>query len=123
MACFIVPLTLAVIVSIVKRISRGLAEKINLGMLEVLLWGGAGLLALEHIWHGEVVPWPPFLTAMQNPEEWSIALHEMATNGVAMTIATSALWAGVQLINRKLGISLHREAIEKRITTTISTEK
>jgi hypothetical protein len=123
MACFIVPLTLAVIVSIVKRISRGLAEKINLGMLEVLLWGGAGLLALEHIWHEEVVPWPPFLTAMQNPEEWSIALHEMATNGVAMTIATSALWASVQLISRKLGISLHREAIERRITTTISTEK
>lgn len=116
-------MTLAVIVSIARRICKGLAERINLGMLEVLLWGGAGLLALEHIWHGEVVPWPPFLTAMQNPEEWSIALHEMATNGVAMTIATSALWASIQLISRRLGISLHREAIERRITTTISTEK
>jgi hypothetical protein len=47
----------------------------------------------------------------------------MATNGVAMTIATSTLWASVQLISRKLGISLHREAIERKITTTISTEK
>jgi len=49
-------MTLAVIVSIARRICKGLAERINLGMLEVLLWGGAGLLALEHIWHGEVVP-------------------------------------------------------------------
>jgi hypothetical protein len=53
-----------------------------------LLWGGAGILALEHVLHGEVVPWPPFLTAMQSPEEWAIAVHEMLTVGTAMTLTT-----------------------------------
>ena len=88
MACFIVPSVLAVIVSIVRRIVKGSLKELNLGLLEGLLWGGAGILALEHVWHGEVVPWPPFLTAMQSPGEWVVAVHEMLTVGTAMTLAT-----------------------------------
>lgn len=35
----------------------------KLRWLSHLLWGGSALLAFEHVWHGEVVPWFPFLTA------------------------------------------------------------
>ena len=53
-------------------------------ILAYLLWGGAFLLCYEHIWHGEVVPWFPFLTAASDPASAAEMLHEMATVGVAM---------------------------------------
>jgi hypothetical protein len=58
MACLIVPsvLAVAVIVSIVGRIVKESLKELNLGLLKGLLWGGAGILALEHVLHGEVVP-------------------------------------------------------------------
>jgi hypothetical protein len=55
-------------------------------------------LALEHIWHGEVIPWPPFLTAMKNPADVTPMLHEMATIGVAMAIAVTIVWAIMVMI-------------------------
>ncbi|MEM0217058.1 MAG: hypothetical protein QW612_05920, partial [Candidatus Bathyarchaeia archaeon] len=63
MACFLVPMALAIITSIIQKTARSLAEKLKLWILNALLWGGVILLALEHVWHAEVVPWPPFLTA------------------------------------------------------------
>ena len=70
----------------------------KLGWLMNLLWGGVLLLAIEHIWHGEVVLWPPFLTAMQTPEEIPVMLHEMATVGVGMAILVTVTWFAVTLI-------------------------
>ena len=60
-----------------------------------MLWGGSALLAFEHIWHGEVTPWFPFLTAAGNPEDAMAMLHEMATTGVAMAVLVTAVWAGM----------------------------
>ncbi|MBO6133136.1 MAG: hypothetical protein J6P05_02250 [Lachnospiraceae bacterium] len=60
-----------------------------------LLWGGVILLAFEHIWHGEVVPWFPFLTAMGSAEEASVMFHEMATVGVAMFALITIVWLGM----------------------------
>jgi hypothetical protein len=119
MACFLVPSALAIIVSIIRRALGKAAERVRLGLLEALLWGGAGILALEHVWHGEVVPWPPFLTAMQNPEDWAQALHEMATNGVAMAIATVALWGGILTFEKFVIKAPTRILAEKRVTTTL----
>lgn len=64
----------------------------KLSWLTNLLWGGVFLLAIEHIWHGEVVPWPPFLTAMNNPEDIAPMLHEIATVGVSMAVFVTAIW-------------------------------
>lgn len=61
--------------------------------LAYLLWGGAFLLAFEHVWHGEVVPWFPFLTAMNDPGDTAEMLHEMATIGVTMAVIVTAVWA------------------------------
>lgn len=65
----------------------------KLKWLSNLLWGGTALLAFEHVWHGEIVPWFPFLTAVGNPADTAAMLHEMATAGVAMTVLVTAVWA------------------------------
>jgi hypothetical protein len=113
MACFLVPAGEAVVTTVVQRVVRrreeGAAEGGNkptstssrwsqrLRWLNVMLWGGTILLALEHVWHGEVVPWPPFLTAMETPGEVAPMLHEMATYGVTMAVVVTAVW-GVMVL-------------------------
>ena len=64
----------------------------RLSWLMALLWGGVLLLAFEHFWHGEVVPFPPFLSAMSSPEDTAEMLHEMATVGVSMAVTVTAFW-------------------------------
>jgi len=70
----------------------------KLGWLMNLLWGGVILLFFEHWWHGEVVPFPPFLTAMNDPSEIPVMLGEMATVGVAMAVLVTAIWFVVTLV-------------------------
>ncbi len=100
MACFIFPMALAIVTTIVQRIAPNISERLKLSSLNALLWGGVILLALEHIWHGEVVPWPPFLTAMANPADMPIMLHEVATVGMAMSAAVTTTWAAMLTIAR-----------------------
>ena len=57
-----------------------------------MLMGGAVLLAFEHVWHGEVTPWFPFLTAMSDPGDAAEMFHEMATVGVCMALLITAVW-------------------------------
>jgi hypothetical protein len=64
----------------------------KLSWLSTLLWGGVFLLAIEHIWHGEVVPYPPFLTALYNPADIAPMLHEIATVGVCMALFVTGIW-------------------------------
>lgn len=114
MACFIVPTAEAVVTTVVKKTvgekmvkensqKHPFLKKIN--WLNNMLWGGSALLAFEHVWHGEVVPWFPFLTATANPADTAQMLREMATSGVAMAALVTAAWAGMVLVTN---------AIEKR---------
>ncbi|MBQ7584304.1 MAG: hypothetical protein IJT24_06800 [Lachnospiraceae bacterium] len=64
----------------------------KLKWLSRMLWGGVILLAFEHLWHGEVVPYFPFLTAMSDPGDTAEMLHEMATVGVCMAVLITAVW-------------------------------
>ena len=64
----------------------------KLKWLKTMLWGGVILLAFEHLWHGEVVPFPPFLTAMHSAADTAEMLHEMATVGVCMAALITAVW-------------------------------
>ena len=113
MACFLVPATEAVVTTVVtKAIEKkeitdvkivpedktlqkpektGFSRKLR--WLSNLLWGGSGLLAFEHVWHGEVVPWFPFLTAAADPADTAEMLHEMSTVGVSMAVLVTAIWA------------------------------
>jgi len=64
-----------------------------------MLWGGSGLLAFEHVWHGEVVPWFPFLTAASDPADAAEMLHEMSTVGVGMALLVTGVWAGMVCVS------------------------
>ena len=121
MACFLVPTAEAVVTTIAAKALKskeatteavkaqhdetGLTEteKIpfsrKLGWLNKLLWGGSALLAFEHVWHGEVEPWFPFLTAASNPADAAEMLHEMSTVGVAMAALVTAVWAGMVAVS------------------------
>lgn len=88
--------------------SRRIPFSRKLGWLANLLWGGAALLAFEHMWHGEIVPWFPFLTAMSDSEATAEMLHEMATVGVTMALLTTAVWGVMLLVSH---------IIEKRAQT------
>lgn len=99
MACFLIPTALAITTTILQKTARSIAEKLKLGMLNALLWGGTILLAIEHVWHGEVTPWPPFLTAMATPLDIPVMLHEMVMVGAAMSAVITATWGTVLAIN------------------------
>ena len=126
MACFIVPAVEAIVVSVAKKViekkekqpeevsvvldgTPETAYKVpfsrKLKWLTNLLWGGSALLAFEHVWHGEVVPWFPFLTAAADPADAAEMLHEMATVGVSMAALVTLVWLAM------LGVSA---VIEKR---------
>ena len=70
--------------------------------LNHLLWGGSGLLAFEHLWHGEITPFFPFLTAAADPADAAEMLHEMATSGVAMAVLVTLVWGGIVIVSNVL---------------------
>jgi hypothetical protein len=101
MACVIVPIVEAVAVSLIlKKMKRngmadsgkGAAWVRKLEWLYKALWGGAFLLVIEHVWHGEITFWPPFLTAMENPADLEAMLHEISTVGVCMALLVTGVW-------------------------------
>ena len=107
MACLMVPMGEAIVVSIAQKATKDkekkeqIRKRWRLDWLSKLLWGGTILLAVEHIWHGEIVPWPPFLTAIQNPANIPGMLHEMATVGGIMAGVITAVWGVMVFIARR----------------------
>lgn len=109
MACFIVPAAEAVVVKVVEKVEEKREQKVvesseipevevkiplsrKLKWLNYMLLGGVVLLLFEHIWHGEIAPWFPFLTAMSDPADASEMFSEMATVGVTMAGLITAVW-------------------------------
>ena len=127
MACFLVPGGEAIVTTIVTKVmeSKGkaaLAENTEdekaeaphgpgfvrkLKWLNNMLWGGSALLMFEHVWHGEVVPWFPFLTNAADPADAAEMLTEMSTVGVGMALAVTGVWAVMAVVS---------SVIEKRKT-------
>ena len=124
MACFLVPATEAIVTTIAAKIVKKREEKKllshksesecteivpadsaentvsfskKLNRLSGFLWGGSGLLAFEHLWHGEISPVFPFLTAAKDPSQMTEVFHEMSTVGVGMALAVTLFWAFVTL--------------------------
>ena len=112
MACFLVPAAEAIVTTVASKVikhkekeSVSLPEdtiketvrtkfSAKLGWLNNMLWGGSALLAFEHIWHGEIVPYFPFLSAVSNGETTEM-LSEMGSTGVMMAAIVTAAWAGM----------------------------
>ncbi|MET3617167.1 hypothetical protein ABID14_000795 [Peptoniphilus olsenii] len=122
MGCFIVPATEAVVTTAIKKAVEkkedgakdiGIKFSTKLGWLNKLLWGGSALLAFEHIWHGEVVPFFPFLTAVSNGETKEM-LKEMSSVGVLMAVIVTLVWILMVFIsnsieNRQIDSSINKE--------------
>ncbi len=98
MACFIAPMSLAIVTTI---FGKKIPENLKIGWLNIMIWGGVIMLAVEHIAHGEVVLFPPFLTAMQTPSEIPLMLQEMAIIGGTMTIAIVSIWLVMVAIHQR----------------------
>lgn len=119
MACFLVPATEAIVTTVAAKVMKSkekeefvkisfpdgsIEETIKssfstkLGWLNKLLWGGSALLAFEHVWHGEIVPFFPFLTAVENGETAEM-LAEMGSAGVMMSVLITAVWAGMLAVS------------------------
>ena len=132
MACFLVPAAEAVVTTIVQKSleSKEAADQAQtcvsmetsevkvpfsrkLKWLNHMLWGGSALLAFEHVWHGEVVPFFPFLTAAGDAASMSEMLHEMSTVGVGMSACVSLVWAGMVAVTH---------LIEKRPLESVAEE-
>ncbi len=121
MACFLVPAAEAVITTITKRVVAKREKEAlesgaeiteigdvkvslsrKLGWLSNMLWGGSALLLFEHVWHGEVVPWFPFLTNAVDATDRAEMLSEMATSGVGMAALVSLVWVGMAVVSNRL---------------------
>ena len=116
MACFLVPAAEAIVTTVASKVikqkekeSVSLPEdtiketvrtkfSAKLGWLNNMLWGGSALLAFEHIWHGEIVTYFPFLSAVSNGEITEM-LSEMGSTGVMMAAIVTAAWAGMVAVS------------------------
>ncbi len=139
MACFLVPAAEAIAVTVAVKALQKKEEKAReirfsnsesfenaesektpfskkLAWLSKLLWGGIVLLAFEHVWHGEVVPYFPFLSAAANPADAAQMLYEMSTVGVCMALAVTGVWLamlGVSAVIEKKAEKENRTAKEE----------
>lgn len=117
MACFLVPAGEAFVTTAVDKLGgkkpqgatheqtgAGFGRKLK--WLSNMLWGGSALLAFEHLWHGEIIPWFPFLSAVGNPADMAEMLAEMGSVGVAMAAGVTLVWVGMVAVSA---------ALEKRV--------
>lgn len=119
MACFLVPAGEAVISAVTSKVVKSkevdsvkIPFSTKLGWLTKLLSGGAVLLAFEHVWHGEVTPWFPFLTAAASKADTVEMLHEMSTTGVGMAVAVTLAWGGMLAVAHKFEKEASKEITE-----------
>ena len=92
MSCFIVPLTQAVVTTVVRKRNEKLgrypsnAWMQNLPKLELMLWGGSLMLIVDHIINGELTYYFPFFTALEKEGGAYTMLREVCTTGLCMSI-------------------------------------
>ena len=136
MACFLVCTAEALVATVVTKVTEkkekaqvtvsaqsdhaavetketGIPFSRKLKWLCYMLWGGSVLLAFEHIWHGEIVPWFPFLTAMSDPADMAEMFNEMATVGVTMAGLTTVVWIGICIVADRIVKRQSKEISEK----------
>lgn len=116
MACFLVPAAEAVVVTVTAKAAGKKADAAGsayqaeqrigfvkkLKWLTNMLWGGSVLLAFEHLWHGELTPWFPFLTAVGDPADTAEMLVEMGSVGVLMAAIITTAWVGMVLVTNAM---------------------
>lgn len=79
-------------------------KKWHIDWLNIMIFGGVIVLTVDHIAQGEIVPWPPFLTAMSNPANTAAMFGEMISIGIPMTIALILVWIVMVVIHENTKI-------------------
>ncbi|MDD6711397.1 MAG: hypothetical protein PUE27_04875 [Sharpea porci] len=113
MACFLVPTTEAIVTSVASKKLNAYVDESeasdltihfikNMKTLNSMLLGGSALLMFEHLWHGEITPFFPFLTAASSPQQFTAMLKEMATVGVTMALFVTFVWVVMTLVTFKM---------------------
>jgi len=72
---------------------KKIPSALKISWLNLMLWGGVAILVIEHIAQGEVLLYPPFLTAMQNLAVIPSMVQELVTIGGTITLAIVLIWA------------------------------
>jgi hypothetical protein len=90
MACFAAPLAVGIVTAV---FGKKIPAKYHIGWFNALVFGGSLGLLVEHLASGEIVPYPPFLTAMANPADAAAMFAEILSIGVPMLIACAGIWA------------------------------
>jgi hypothetical protein len=88
---------------------KAFPKKWHIDWLNMILWGAVIMLAVEHIAHGEIVPYPPFLTAGLVE-----VIPEMLTVGGPMAIFSVSAWTGMVVINE---IVISKKVMEVKAQT------
>ena len=113
MACFLVPTTEAIVTSVASKKLNAYVDESeasdltihfikNMKTLNSMLLGGSALLMFEHLWHGEITPFFPFLKAASSPQQFTAMLKEMATVGVTMALFVTFVWVVMTLVTFKM---------------------
>jgi hypothetical protein len=63
--------------------------------------------------------WPPFLTAVSNPADIPVMLHEIAVTGTSMAVASILTWGGVLAISHYMS----KRALMKGLKTVETVTK
>jgi hypothetical protein len=84
MACLLVPTTAAIVTTAVRK---KIPNQYHINWLLLMLWGGVLMLLVDHVISGELLPYPPFLTAGIEK-----IIPEIFAVGVPMTLIVIAAW-------------------------------
>jgi len=94
-----VPATVGVVTTVLRK---RFPERWHIDWLNIMIFGTTVAFAVEHYINGEIVPWPPFLTAVNGPADIAAMLAEMAAVGIPMTLALITAWIVMVVAYEKL---------------------
>lgn len=130
MCCFIAPMAEAIVTTVTTIVLEQTDKSVqqnnalqaatkkqtickNLKVLSKMLWGGSVLLAFEHVWHGELQAFYPFLTAASSPDSLSEMWHEVATVGASMAGLVTVAWGALMVVRSKFHKAVPAEVSAK----------
>jgi succinate dehydrogenase/fumarate reductase cytochrome b subunit len=99
MACFIVPTTVGIVTTALRK---RFPEQWHIDWLNTMILGCSVAFGVEHYMNGEIVPWPPFLTAMSSPATSATMFAEMAAVGIPITLALILAWIVMVVVYEKV---------------------
>ena len=98
MACFVVPTTVGIATTVLRK---KFPEQWHIDWLNTMILGATVAFSVEHYINGEIVPWPPFLTAMSSPASAATMFAEMISVGIPMTLALILVWVVMAVVYEK----------------------